>query len=415
MAFFRSLHKVLPCSVQHRPRHLLTMSSHRFQSTQAIEEETLPFYEHEQYYPVHIGEVFSSRYKVIGKLGYGAYSTVWLCRDLSGHEYMALKISIQLEKFPRKGQVELNIYDHLRNTESSHRGRRYIRPVHDAFEIAGPHGRHQCLVQPPMHLSIFDMLKLNPEPLNAPLLKHTLKLLLDALDFLHTEARLVHTDIKADNLMLNVADQSILDDFERAELESPSPRKMIDSSRSIYTSRSFNKPKNGQYGYPVLCDFGEARLGDVHHTGPFVQPHIYRAPEVTFEMPWGPPVDIWNVGTLIWDIFEGRHLFNHVLDTSGHYDPFKHMAQVYALLGPPPKEFISRSETTAQCFNANGTWIADQFERIPETSLEDRETRLEGDDQTQFLIFIRSMLMWMPEQRKTARELLDDPWLNKDL
>ena len=47
-----------------------------------VEEETLPFYRYEHYYPVCVGQVFNSRYQVVGKLGYGAYSTVWLCRDL---------------------------------------------------------------------------------------------------------------------------------------------------------------------------------------------------------------------------------------------------------------------------------------------------------------------------------------------
>lgn len=47
-----------------------------------VEEHTLPFYEREQYYPVRIGEIFISRYQVVGKLGYGAYSTVWLSHDL---------------------------------------------------------------------------------------------------------------------------------------------------------------------------------------------------------------------------------------------------------------------------------------------------------------------------------------------
>lgn len=28
-----------------------------------------------------------------------------------------------------------------------------------------------------------------------------------------------------------------------------------------------------------------------------------------------------------------------------------------------------------------------------------------------FLEFIRSMLRWVPEERKRARELLEDPWL----
>jgi serine/threonine-protein kinase SRPK3 len=47
-----------------------------------IEEETLPFYNSDAYYPVHIGQVFKSRYQVTTKLGYGVNSTVWLCRDL---------------------------------------------------------------------------------------------------------------------------------------------------------------------------------------------------------------------------------------------------------------------------------------------------------------------------------------------
>lgn len=47
-----------------------------------IEEETLPGYIAERYYPVHIGQIFNSRYQVVTKLGFGATSTIWLCRDL---------------------------------------------------------------------------------------------------------------------------------------------------------------------------------------------------------------------------------------------------------------------------------------------------------------------------------------------
>ena len=35
-----------------------------------------------KYYPVNIGDVFSSKYQIIGKLGFGVTSTVWLARDL---------------------------------------------------------------------------------------------------------------------------------------------------------------------------------------------------------------------------------------------------------------------------------------------------------------------------------------------
>lgn len=50
--------------------------------TRRFEEETLPSYRPPDFYSVRIGDVFNSRYHVVGKLGYGAYSTVWLSRDL---------------------------------------------------------------------------------------------------------------------------------------------------------------------------------------------------------------------------------------------------------------------------------------------------------------------------------------------
>lgn len=34
------------------------------------------------FHPVYIGDIFNDRYEVLNKIGYGAYSTVWLVRDL---------------------------------------------------------------------------------------------------------------------------------------------------------------------------------------------------------------------------------------------------------------------------------------------------------------------------------------------
>jgi len=33
------------------------------------------------YHPVHLGDIYCKRYKVIHKLGFGTFSTVWLARD----------------------------------------------------------------------------------------------------------------------------------------------------------------------------------------------------------------------------------------------------------------------------------------------------------------------------------------------
>jgi phage pi2 protein 07 len=58
-----------------------------------------------------------------------------------------------------------------------------------------------------------------------------------------------------------------------------------------------------------------------------------------------------------------------------------------------------------------GQWKADV--EIPEDrSLEKSEEYLEGKNKEMFLKFMRKMLQWRPEDRQTAKQLLEDPWLN---
>lgn len=58
------------------------------------------------------------------------------------------------------------------------------------------------------------------------------------------------------------------------------------------------------------------------------------------------------------------------------------------------------------------TGVDDTFE---DTTLEDEEAELDGEEKTAFLAFIRRMLRWLPEGRLPVRELLEDPWLRAGL
>lgn len=42
-------------------------------------------------------------------------------------------------------------------------------------------------------MTVLEMMRLNPQPFNLALLKMTLRRILSALDFLHTEAGVIHT------------------------------------------------------------------------------------------------------------------------------------------------------------------------------------------------------------------------------
>jgi serine/threonine protein kinase len=107
----------------------------------------------------------------------------------------------------------------------------------------------------------------------------------------------LQTDINPSNIMLSVSDESLLADFETSEAKEPSPAKVIDDTRTIYASRKLGLPKDTLWGQPVLCDFGEARIGSIHRG--LIQPELYRAPEVLFGMEWSSAVDIWSVANLV--------------------------------------------------------------------------------------------------------------------
>lgn len=102
-------------------------------------------------------------------------------------------------------------------------------------------------------------------------------------------------DIKANNIMFGVADDSVFSSFEEEELQRPVSRKEV-GDRIIYISRDLKMPK--KVDAPILCDFGSAVPGDVEHTED-VQPDIYRAPEVILRVPWTYSIDIWNVGCMV--------------------------------------------------------------------------------------------------------------------
>lgn len=52
-----------------------------FQQYEPVEELRLERFAEKQYYPARIGDTLKDRHQIVAKLGFGAYSTVWLARD----------------------------------------------------------------------------------------------------------------------------------------------------------------------------------------------------------------------------------------------------------------------------------------------------------------------------------------------
>ncbi|GKZ65680.1 hypothetical protein AnigIFM50267_009452 [Aspergillus niger] len=231
------------------------------------------------------------------------------------------------------------------------------------------------------------------------LVKGAIAELLQVVNFLHTQGQSVHTDIHPGNLLLGAYDNQSLSELEHRELVSPVPRKPVSPTRTIYLSRLMRP----QVGPMLLPDFGETRIGPGPHGGD-IMPLEYRAPEILLHIGWSYPVDIWSA----WDLFEPRKL-STARDEDGDLYDAAHLAQIIAALGPPPLDFLRRNQERASVFwGSDSKWLG--LAPIPhDRTMERLESRL--SDKSGFLRFMRKTLTWLPEERATAKELLQDPWL----
>ncbi|KIY53612.1 kinase-like protein [Fistulina hepatica ATCC 64428] len=391
------------------PRQFSTSRFQIIDAAQSIEEETFSWYNPTNYYPVRIGDVYKS-YQVVGKLGYGGYSTVWLCRDLIKHRYTVMKVCTRTAPDVKR---EVEAYRRINSVSPllRHNGHKFVRKMLDEFELTDEYGKYQCIVHDPLSISLYKFRRevVLERRIPADMTRMSVLAVLLALDFLHNHAKLIHTDLQENNIILKLDEDAPLDDFVEQEINNPSPRKIV-GDRVVYTSRQM-KLTDSAYGPPVLCDFGQARLGGVQHNGE-IQPYQYRAPEVIFGMKWDEKVDIWNLGVMIWDMYMGDNMFKAWGGPKNEEADVYHLAHMVALLGPPPVDFLRRctTDTPWEYFDEEGNWKG--AAEVPQTSFEERMSEfMSKEDRPEFLRFLNRMLKWRPEDRSTARELLQDPWI----
>ena len=126
---------------------------------QLVEDvERLEYYRAGGYHPIQIGHRLHERYRIVHKLGYGSFSTIWLVQDEQLSKYVAVKIcttdAIQHEVDTLSRLSAAAAAATATATRTSPRG--LIPTVLDRFTIQGPNGIHPCLVTEPARCSLAD-------------------------------------------------------------------------------------------------------------------------------------------------------------------------------------------------------------------------------------------------------------------
>ena len=214
-------------------------------------------------------------------LGKGTFGKVIACYDRVRQRTCAVKVVRAVARYLSSARIEGDMLERVNDAED-----RYYRDLRESrcvrmfrrFQFQG----HECLVFEQLGPSLLnEQERIKYKPFDMRVIRIVSRQLLEALQFLHERANIVHTDVKMENVLF--VHSSVPDC-------SQPPHDLADR-------------------YNVkLIDFGGATFHSSQNDGT-INTRQYRAPEVILQLGWDYPSDIWGAGALMMEIFLGDLLF----------------------------------------------------------------------------------------------------------
>lgn len=337
------------------------------------------------------GEVLKNRYLLLKKLGYGAFSSVWMAYDVENNDLVAVKI-INPQDF-KDGMLELKIFTQLEKLNNT-----YILTMKDYFQVLPIHPKyesqeykkkyntnhnHIVIVLPLMACSTEDLIQCQDYENGLPIsvCKEILLQTIMAVKELEKHG-LMHTDLKPENILvcgLNKEEEILLDIIQDLNINELHKNKMTelikddadDSTKWICSYKIYKQVtktiikfiekelieiKNNMENCKIskkyiehikikLCDFNlvietEEKIGN---TSVEIQTRYYRAPEIIIGSGLHTKTDYWSLACILFELLTGDMLFDPDKDDK-HSRDIHHMYLIEELLGPTPKNMIRCAE-----------------------------------------------------------------------
>lgn len=324
------------------------------------------FTDEKGHYCILPGDHIQYRYEMLRFIASGSYGCVYKCKDHKTGDVVAVKMCTRRDSILREAKHETNMMEYIQHDASGntcyHPG---VVKMHEFFRFR----KHVVIVYELLGMDLYEHMKvLQFRGCRESFLKCVAVQIFDALRYLHGR-NIVHCDVKPENILLCGHGSTSV--------------KLIDFGSSCHAGR------------PV---FG------------YVQSRYYRAPEVFLGLPYGPEVDVWSFGCVLFELLIGKPLFS--APTEGQM-----LGVIASLLGPIPghmarassrrdiffeassnilKEKCAPASSALYTFYTQGTTLADI---VPGTRCS-----------PSFVDLLTKCLQWDPKARITPQEALEHPW-----
>uniref|UniRef100_A0A8C6V2C5 non-specific serine/threonine protein kinase n=1 Tax=Neogobius melanostomus TaxID=47308 RepID=A0A8C6V2C5_9GOBI len=116
-----------------------------------------------------------------------------------------MKVVKSAEHYTETALDEIKLLKSVRNTDPNDPNRERVVQLLDDFKISGVNGTHICMVFEVLGYHLLKwIIKSNYQGLPLPCVKSIIKQVLQGLFYLHSKCKIIHTDIKPENILLTV-------------------------------------------------------------------------------------------------------------------------------------------------------------------------------------------------------------------
>lgn len=321
-------------------------------------------------FPINVGSVIAGRYQVVEYLGSAAFSRAVQCTDLKHNAPVCVKIIRNSKDFFDQSLDEIKLLLHINGAGDADEN--HVLQLYDYFY----HKEHMFLVCELLRDNLYEFSKFNREHeeeayFTLPRVRSIARQVLKALAFVHS-LNLLHCDLKPENILIKSYSRCIV--------------KVIDFGSSCFTTDSLSS---------------------------YIQSRCYRAPEVVLGCHYDGRIDVWSLGAILPELITGKVLFhNETLPAM--------LARIAAICGPFPAAMLHSGRHTCSFVNKYGAF----YEQVTsddgtETSVVNHHPRevnlasLLGDDDADYVDFVRQCLTVDHTKRPTADTLLKHPFITK--
>lgn len=394
------------------------------------------------------GQVLIDRYVLIKKIGYGAFSSVWLTYDRNNDNFYAIKI--QNADDYDEGIMELEVLKEIKRNNFNH-----LITLIDDFTIITSKNNHTlkyiCMVFELFAGSLYDIMKYSKYEDGLPInsVKLIIKQVLKGLRNLN-KINIIHGDLKPENILLKGVKtnlQKFIDEYKKFnfnKLYNDEKQKYFTNNKLDINNKKHMKKFNGfkndilkkvnnfiinsinidfndnKYHINssfidnptvVISDFGSIyRFNEACDDE--IQTRYYRSPEIILGYEFSYKVDIWSIGCIIYELLTGDILFNPEKDKLRSRD-IHHLYWIQQITGVLPREFIINAPNRKKLFDKKlKLRNVKSIDAISLKKIFVDYFNIDDNEANNIESFILNFLQVDPNKRSEINDYLKSPWLN---